>query len=178
MIAPLLALAAGLFTDGIPARSTEFAALEVGLGLTPLCPQWAHDYATSGDYSTYAYNTLEWGADPPTRNCLSWCTATAHNPDGRYQLGIPPQPWVDPINEMTKTAATTSACAWVAVCVHAAATADAKNYCMKRTAAAMGVIYGESYFSPIAQAWDRNGRGLIQFDYYNSVDGEVRTSAC
>jgi hypothetical protein len=41
----------------------------------------------------------------------------------------------------------------------------------------MGIIYGESQMSPIAQAWDGNGRGLIQIDFYNAVDGQD-LSAC
>jgi len=186
MIAPLLALAAGLSTDGIPARSTEFAMLGSSnsgypdvsnSGRGALCPQWAHDYATSGDYSTYAYNELEWGKTGAISNCLNWgCTPYYRNPNGGYLTGIGAQPPAGtPLSNEIKRAATSSACAWVAACMQTA-NADNKDYCMKRTAAAMGVIYGESAFSPIAQAWDGNGRGLIQFDYYNSVDGAVSTS--
>ena len=161
------------------------------------CPQWAHEYFKTGDYSKYVYEPEQWGGD--NYRTIHGGTPSAHG-NGQDPTGFSGA--TTTADESATTAITNAACSWAAACKQAvdqagdqaatelcvstrstlmdaeACKKDPLLYCLKRTPAAIGVMYGESGLSPVSQAWDGNGRGLIQFDFYNSVDGQVISDQC
>ena len=165
------------------------------------CPDWALDYYSSGTYTSYAYDENQWGGSQYT-TITNPCEA-GKDPHGTIAAGdtecqgISGYASPDRVatNDTNAVDAVVSAmCAWVAACKQMATSPnvckkngvdlttesqlcaqDPFKYCLARTPAAIGVMYGESGISPVSQAWDGNGRGIIQFDYYTPVMGQELT---
>ena len=109
------------------------------MSISSQCPAWAR-----GE-EEYTYNKNEWGGD-----------LIPLSPPG--YLG----PAKDADYDTQRTAALSTACAWLAAC-NTLATTEAKEQCRSNCPRAVGMSHNESGWHPHAQAEDGWGRGLFQW---------------